>query len=136
MNYLSRIGPIKDIPQNIVISIFLAGVIIGFLAAVVIMMIISTGRERSGPAALESPHDVIMEIKKRVKGRRAPGPVQCLIYLVIFILLLVALFAIVAIGRYMSEGRPAGEEFIPFILRMFIFPLLDRFPALQGFIGQ
>jgi hypothetical protein len=100
----------------------------------------SAGRERGSSSSAQSkdetPHEVIMAIKKRVGAKKQPLILTLLVYLLIITLVALGIFFIVAIGKYISIGRPNGEEFVPFVLRMFILPLMERFPALQVLLGQ
>ena len=122
---------IADVPQNFAISIFLAGVFAGVIATVIFIKL-SGPSSRGGGGRDQTPHEIIMAIKKRASGGRpisffgAVGMFLLIIFLFIFVL------GIMSIGRYFTEGKPNGEEFIPYFMRIFVFPLMERFPQLFG----
>jgi len=123
---------IEGVPTDLALAIFLAGLVVGCIIGMVVMLIFrSGGKKRS--RTQETPHDVIMAIKRRAMGEGKPltffGAVG---FFLAVIFLFVCIFMIMAMGKYMTEGRPNGEEFIPFFLKAFIFPLQERFPSLFG----
>jgi hypothetical protein len=121
-----------DIPLNLAGSIFLAGLAVGCVAGIVVMMLFSGGGERK-VRTQETPHDVIMAIKRRAMGQGRPLTFFSAVgFFLAVIFLFVCIFMIMAMGKYITEGRPNGEEFIPFFLKTFIFPLQERFPSLFG----
>jgi len=132
----SQIEILQGIPQNTVGSIFLAGMVAGFILTVVFLLLFNAGSEKRRSAVKqETPHDVIMAIKQRAAGGRAPISIFGFFgFILATIAIFIVVFAIVAVGRFLSEGVPNEEAFVPFVLRIFVFPLLDKYPALQNLI--
>jgi hypothetical protein len=128
---LSQLEALKDIPQNIVISIFLAGFAAGFLVTIILLLMMKAGgnaRMRSS----QTQHDVIMAIKRRAGEGRPPMSFFGFIkFILAVMLLLLGFLTLVAIGRYLTEGQSRGEAFIPFVLRIFVLPMAEQYPILQ-----
>ena len=129
-----KVLTLQDIPLNLAGSIFLAGVALGVILTAAFFFLRSGGGVGGGGE--ETSHEIIMAIKKRAAGRGERvtffGAVGMIFFIIAFA---VVLLAIVALGKYFVEGKPNGEEFIPYFLRIFVFPLQERFPFLQNFTG-
>ena len=125
----------QDIPFNLAGSIFLAGLAVGIIVAAALFLLRSSGGA-GGEREEGNPHEIIMAIKKRAAGRGEGLTFFGAIGMIFLIIALaIMLLGIVALGKYFAEGKPNGEQFIPYFLRIFVFPLQDRFPFLQTFTG-
>jgi len=125
---------IESVPQNLILNIFLVGFFAGFLVTVVVILLFKSGgrrREQSG----ETPHDIIMAIKRKANAESSPLSIMGIFSFLLAIIFLFALVTgIIVIGRYLTEGAPKEEAFVPFAIRIFLIPLMDKFPILREFL--
>lgn len=128
---------LKGIPQNVILLIFSAGLFAGILVTLVLFGL--SGREPSSASSRgkeESPSEIIRAIKKRAAGEEGGVGIGGLIGFLFFIFMIGCFcFAMVVIYKFIKEGQPAGETFIPYFLRVFFIPLSERYPILKGLFG-
>ncbi len=112
-----------------VIGAFLGAAFVLIIIAMLMSYIFSGDEHPRHPSrrvSEESPKEIIDEFKEKygmIRKHREGSTWGTVLFALIFL----AFLALVGylLGRYLQEGEPQGEEFVPYVQRAIIQPMLD-----------